>query len=282
MNAVTFSELILMLQGYFDDSGTEGQDSVVTLAGFVTDSGRWTRFSNDWDELLKIHHLPLFKMQKESKRRPTTKRDARIADFVAVIQEHVAFKIECSISVPAFQSLVQNLFICQIIKSLPTGLELTPYELTDLLGNYYFWGFHNLIASACRGIWHRGYRHPFDLFFDEQLIDGPAARKSYIVAKDVAQPKFKRMLPVEPIFKDDATFKPLQAADLFAWTARKTHNRAIAGWEWLVCQLDSIESMQCPFLDEAQLANQISGFVEYKPGTYDGRTLERWVRALRS
>jgi hypothetical protein len=36
---------MLMLQGYFDDSGTEGQDSVVTLAGFVTESGRWTKFA---------------------------------------------------------------------------------------------------------------------------------------------------------------------------------------------------------------------------------------------
>ena len=271
-----------MLQGYFDDSGTEGQDSVVTLAGFVTESGRWTKFSDEWDKLLKSHHLPLFKMQKESKRRPTAKRDARIADFAAVIEEHVAFKVECSISVPAFQSLVQNLFIGKIIKSLPRGLELSPYELTDLLGNYYFWGFHNLIASVCRGIWHRGYRHPFDLFFDEQLIDGPAARKSYVVARDVAKPKFKRMLPVEPIFRNDATFRPLQAADLFAWIARRTHSRALGGWEWLEARLDSIESMQCPFLGEEQLTQQILAFIEYEPGTFDQRTQERWVKALRS
>ncbi len=179
-----------MLQGYFDDSGTENQSSVVTLAGFVAHGEKWSAFSGDWDKLLKQHHMAVFKMQKESKRR-RQERDARIAEFAAVIRQYVAFKLDCSISVSDFQVVVKGAFIAKILKSIPLGSvrnqhELTEHELTKLCGNYYFWGFHNLIASVCRGIWHRGYHLPFDVFFDEQLIDGQIARKSYVISKCVA------------------------------------------------------------------------------------------------
>ena len=45
-------------------------------------------------------------MQAESKRKPTAKRDARIADFLAITKQHVPFKIESSISIPDFDSAV--------------------------------------------------------------------------------------------------------------------------------------------------------------------------------
>lgn len=69
---------------------------------------------------------------------------------------------------------------------------------------------------------------------------------------------------------------------MFAWVSRKKHNLDIAGWEWLVEQLDDIESMPCPFLDASELTRQILGFVEYEPGTYDQQLTDRWIKALRS
>jgi len=160
-----------MLQGYFDDSGKENQFAVITLAGLVAHGEKWRAFSSDWKQLLKRYNIAFFKMREESKRRPISKRDARIAEFVAVIRKHVAFKLESSISVADFRAIVKETFISNIIKLIPPSVghhDLTQYEATKLLSNPYFWTFHNLIAGLCGGIWHRGYRHPFDITFDEQ------------------------------------------------------------------------------------------------------------------
>jgi hypothetical protein len=259
-----------MLQGYFDDSGSQGQDSVVTLAGFVANSGEWSEFANDWDKLLRQHHIPLFKMHKESKRKPDEKRNDVISQFVAVIQKHLPYKVECSVSVVDFRSVIHGRFH-----------RKSP--MARLLESYYFWVFHNLIGNVCHGIWRRGYRHPFDLFFDEQLIEAEQARNFYEIGKHVAPPRCRRILPTEPIFRNDIEFRPLQAADLFAWITRKHYNREGAGWEWLIAELDKVESMQCPFLDHKTLSNQISAFYEYVLGDqsrFSEKQINRWSKFL--
>src|SRR6266550_6487480 len=83
------ARLMVMLQGYFDASGSKNQNSVISLAGFITNSGKWTEFSDDWDKLLKRYHLSVFKMQVQSKRKPIKERNARISEFVAVIKRHI-------------------------------------------------------------------------------------------------------------------------------------------------------------------------------------------------
>lgn len=170
------SRLMVMLQGCFDESGSEGQDTVVVMAGFVTTAERWTHFSNEWNQML-TPHCPAFKMRSESQRKPIKERNERIAAFAEIIKRNILFKIECSISVPAF---------CKVVK----GKVAPGYRKTSVVDDYYFWIFQSLIARLCDGVWHRGYRHQFDLFFDEQLKYGPRAKKLYRIVQDVDPTSF--------------------------------------------------------------------------------------------
>jgi hypothetical protein len=258
------SRLMGMLQICCDESGTEGQDAVVVMAGFVTTTEKWTCFSDEWDQML-TPHCPVFKMRKESKRKPIAKRNERLAAFAEIIKRNVLFKIECSVSVPAFRKVVKGKFS-------PGN------HRGSVVDDYYFWIFQNLIARLCEGIWHRGYRHQFDLFFDEQLKYGPRAAKLYKIVQDVARPRYRRMLPDAPIFRKDDEFLPLQAADMFAWLVRKYYNRDVADWQWLLDELKSVETMVSPFLDEKRLTELM-----YGPGyDFDEKTIKRWTRILES
>jgi hypothetical protein len=253
---------MVMLQGCFDESGSEGQDSVVVMAGFVTTAERWTHFSDEWNQML-TPHCPVFKMRSESQRKPVKKRNERIAAFAEIIKRNILFKIECSVSVPAF---------CKVVKD-----KIAPgYRKTSVVDDYYFWIFQNLIARLCEGVWHRGYRHQFDLFFDEQLKYGPRAKKLYRIVQDVAPRRSRGMLPDEPIFRKDHEFMPLQAADMFAWLVRRYYNRDVAEWQWLLDELKSVETMVSPFLDEKLLTKLM-----YDPGyDFDEKTTKRWSRIL--
>jgi hypothetical protein len=254
---------MLMLQGYFDESGSEGQDSVVVLAGFVSTGEKWTRFSDEWSRLLTPRR-PVFKMREEANRKPISARNDRIAAFADIIQRNILYKIECSVSVSAFQSVIKGRFF-------PSNRH------ARILDDYYVWVFNNLVARLCEGIWYRGYRHPFDIFFDEQLKHGPRARKLYKIACDLTKPRYRRVLPTEPIFRNDNDFRPLQAADMFAWLTRKKYNgEDMSQWEWLLAKLNMVEAIASSFLDENRLA-YLMGDSGHQ---FDERTLERWSRLL--
>jgi len=253
---------MVMLQGYFDESGSEGQDSAFVLAGFITTAEKWTRFSDEWDQLL-TSHCPVFKMRKESKRKPVDARNKRIGAFVDVIKRNILFKIECSVSIPAFRAVIKGKF----------HPESRAARITD---SYYFWVFHNLIAKLCQGIWDRGYRHQFDIFFDEQLKYGPQAAKLYGIAHDVAKPKYRRMLPDEPIFRSDTEFRPLQAADMFAWLVRKYYNQEpMEEWQWLLDELKAVNSIVSPFLDGPLLFKLMYGG---DASQFSEKTIEKWSK----
>lgn len=271
-----------MLQGYFDASGSKHQDRVISLAGFVTNSGKWTSFSEDWDRLLHEQHTAVFKMQVETKRRPE-ERNARIAEFVAMIRQHVLFKIECSINVSDFLGVVSEPINTVQAAWLPRRSHLVSL-CKQLLDDCHFWIISNLVAAFGPGVWDRGFHHPFDLFFDEQLLEmSRAAPIFYEISKNLAPPRFRRILPDRLISRKDTEFPPLQAADLFAWIARRNYQQEVEGWEWLIAELDAIESMQCFFLDKARLTKQIGAFYEYILGLgpqFEDEQIKRWSKLI--
>jgi hypothetical protein len=270
-----------MLQGYFDASGTK-EHAVISLAGFVTNSGKWAEFSEDWQAALDRHHLTVFKMQIESKRKPIEKRNARITDFAAIIKKHILFKIESSISVPDFTFAVSNPI---------SGAEQLVCEksyllifLRRLLDDPCFWIISQLVVNFGLGVWERSYHHPFDLFFDEQILEMcHAAPIFYEIAKTFSPPKYRRIFPDHLISRPDNEFRPLQAADMFAWLARKKHGQDIDEWEWLVAELETIESMRCPFVGKQELTSRMWGMIKAMcaPRTeFPEEKIARWSKLI--
>src|ERR1700733_9892155 len=87
--------LLLMLQGYFDDSGSDHGQSVFTLAGYALQAEKWASFVDDWDKVLKQRPaIPCFKMTDAFGgggvfgTLSSEFRKAKTRELLAVIQSH--------------------------------------------------------------------------------------------------------------------------------------------------------------------------------------------------
>ena len=98
--------------------------------------------------------------------------------------------------------------------------------------------------AACLELWDLGWRERFEMIFDENLIFGPRAKHLYPMLKacaELQEPQASGLLPIEPLFRNDRDFLPLQAADLFAWWCRKKHtDPAFATFDWVAELISSI------------------------------------------
>ncbi len=270
-----------MFQGYFDASGTK-EHPFITFAGLADIGQNWTAFSADWDVVLKKHHLEVFKMQLESKRRPIEKRDARILDFFSVIKKYVRYKIQCSLEVAAFKSIVSTPI--QEARLLVSGKPFLLLFMEQLVDDPQFWLIMNTIPSFAIGSRERGYKHQFDLFIDEQIIEMcKGVPVFYEIMKNLSPSKFRDMFPPQMISRSDTTFRPLQAADMFAWIARRRDSNDIEGWEWLVSEFQEIESMKCEPLNQHQIAKLMMAMVSYMVGPKNEFTeaqIDRWSKLI--
>jgi hypothetical protein len=85
------------------------------------------------------------------------------------------------------------------------------------------------------------------MIFDENMIFGPRARVWYPVLRElvrIKEPELFSILPVDPLFRSDDEFKPLQAADLFAWCAREQAEGNDACFLWLIDEMPNVRSTE--------------------------------------
>jgi hypothetical protein len=97
--------LMLMLQGYIDDSGSDMQGPVYVLSGFIGHVEEWAQFSDKWDiELRKTPAISYFEMSdaeslKEQFQGWTPEdRDAKVMSLAKLIVPHVICNVECLVS----------------------------------------------------------------------------------------------------------------------------------------------------------------------------------------
>lgn len=56
---------MMLLQGYFDDSGSHGGEGIYVLGGFLAPSVSWPNFSAEWQNVLnKEPAIDYFKMSE--------------------------------------------------------------------------------------------------------------------------------------------------------------------------------------------------------------------------
>lgn len=69
-----------------------------------------------------------------------------------------------------------------------------------------------------------GLNEKIDFIFDDEVIEKEKIRREWNSFKE-ANPEIEKWLGDEPQFKDDLSWKPLQAADMLAWLVRDTKRR---------------------------------------------------------
>lgn len=224
---------LVPIQAYVDDSGNRGNTRHFVLAGLVGHSEDWAAFSEEWAACLaESPSVSVFKMAHAAARsgefyRWTEQmRDDKLRALARIINRHAKIATWSAIDLEAHAETWA--------KRLPK-----PHSET------YFYPYHCTIMATCFALWDRGWREPFEIIFDEQVVFGPRARAWYPIVKGVVahkEPEAVAIMPVDPMFRSDTDFLPIQAADLFAWCIRKaTDDPTFTRFEWLLAEMPNVK-----------------------------------------
>ena len=212
-SSTRYSRLILMLQAYFDGSTESG--SVLIFAGYLGSVDTWLAFSDEWGELLTLHPLiSHFKMSAIG-----TSQMERAMFHYKLIERSQIFGIAVAIPIEPLTKVVKEL-----------GLD-------SEWANPYYFAWRSVMTLTLQGKKILGFTDPVEFVFDEQTD-----KKQVIMAWDYfygsAPMLVRQQIRGAPSFKDDKDVVALQAADLFAWWARKqylvdkTNMKALFPAEW--------------------------------------------------
>jgi hypothetical protein len=225
--------LIVTFQCFVDDSGGVGHSRHFVLAGLIGSSAGWASFADEWRACLDEEpSIGTFKMREAANLRgeflgwSKEARDDKLRALARIINRHPRI-------------------LTYSVIDLDAHSETWRKRLTKPMNEVYFHPFHNTIMATCFTLWDAGWREPFEIIFDEQVIFGPRAKAWYPIIRAIVQhrePEAAQILPVEPMFRKDEDFLPLQAADLAAWCIRRaTDDPTYKQFEWL---LDEMKQLQ--------------------------------------
>jgi hypothetical protein len=203
---------MVVLQGFVDDSTSDVGDRRMFLAAYINGADQWASFANAWTEELRRDSLDYFKMVEAKGLRgqfagwDPVLRDRKVAALAGLIAASRPWFVYCSVSRAEYGEILAPV--------APAGLK-TPY-----LGC--FWGVIKTTARYHRSLGIDGIP-PVDFTFDEQGGLGDDAAMFYRWLKESEDPEIRSLLGSTPVFGDDKTTPPLQAADMLAWHLRKDH-----------------------------------------------------------
>ena len=223
---------LVLVQVYADESGGKGQTRHFLMAALMSTAEKWACFSDEWRACLAQHpRVGQFKMKDAASCTgqffgfSEPQRDDKLRALARIINRYAnAITYSCI--------------------DLDAHDETWARALEKPWSEPYFWPYQNTIMASCFELWGAGLRERFEMIFDANVIFGPRARHWYPLIQDVVrhrEPEAATILPVDPMFRDDAEFRPLQAADLFAWCIRDATDIQGAGqFEWLLDELRSV------------------------------------------
>lgn len=203
-----------------DASGNEPQSPIFVIAGFVAPAARWADFSGAWQTALDLPpKLEYFKMSEAAnmsgqfhKRRGWTeaKRDDRVVTLARIIRDHASVRVSAWIRQADFNKYIHPL--PALMRNL--GVD-SPYVLLVQ---------QLILAVAVFGDRQHGIKTPCDYIFDteesfDEEIFAMWPMMKWLV-RNSARSDIENFIGERPIFRDDKSFLPLQAADLYAWQAR--------------------------------------------------------------
>jgi hypothetical protein len=201
---------LVIIQGYYDDSGSDAASPVYMLAGTVSSVERWKRFSDEWrDELSREPSIEYFKMSEAQPLKgqfegwPAALRDQKVFVLSEILDKHMLLFIESYLYRDQFDRLIKN--------KIPVGTFTDPYFLC----------FYHIVVAIAE-LHGSFFECEAEFIFDQHGAIGTDAVGWWELAKTQIPPKFAKYLVNQPVFKDDKRVLPLQAADLYAWHARNS------------------------------------------------------------
>lgn len=191
-----------MLRAYFDDSNI-GQGDIYVLAGFVAAARTWHSFSDEWQQILEMRpRVSYFKYAEAS---------GLGGQFEGITEELRNEKMR------ALMRLLEDHQVVGISASFPDEVFRGWFgRVGRPLNNPYFMLFYGAISRLVRYAQSIGHPGPISLVFDRQTEQERLVLDAWSDFTESAPPEVQLMLPHPPVFRNDKTEIPLQAADLHA------------------------------------------------------------------
>jgi Protein of unknown function (DUF3800) len=195
---------LVLLEAYFDESGTHDGSKVLTVAGYIGDPAAWVHFEGEWRAALEEYGLEFFHMNKFAAGAPPVyarwTREQRLDNLKRLIDltnRHAYASVGVCVPLESFQSLV-------------------PPDAQEFLGGPY--GF---AAIACFFETARLVRaHRSDGWISYVLESGgpdPGVVANHF-KRFMQRPELRQYLRLQSLrFDDKRVFTPLQAADILAY-----------------------------------------------------------------
>jgi hypothetical protein len=223
-------------QCFVDDSGGRGHSRHFVLAGLIGSSYDWAEFSDEWRACLaEKPSIRRFSMREAAarsgefnhRRWTVEMRDDKLRQLARIINRHPRIFTYSCIDLEAHEDTWRK-------------------RLKKPMNEPYFHPFHNTIMATCFTLWDAGLRERFEIFFDEQVIFGPRAKAWYPIIRAIVQhrePEAAQIMPVEPMFRTDDEFLPIQAADMMAWCTRNATDNEMqpSSYEWLLAEMPNLQ-----------------------------------------
>jgi hypothetical protein len=226
--------LILMLQGYFDDSGSDGTRPPFVLAGFILPAERWETFSDEWQaECFAEPRIEYFKMREANGGNgqfsfSSEFRKFKVRRLAALIDKHILHGINTWLRWDEFREFDDGLI---------GPAKHQPYAPL-------FFGILDNVAAyqIAQGI----YPSKIQVDFDNQGTAGVFAIQSYGEMIEVCERQnieldFRKIMEGTPRMLDDKKYPGLQAADMLAWCIRFQLDNSDwqeSEWAWLCNDLN--------------------------------------------
>ncbi len=193
---------MIVLDGYFDESGTHDGSETIVVAGFLALANAWRSFGEEWNAALKDYQIPFFHMSKFAQKVPPydwpeEMRRGRLAHLIDITNRHVVESFGIAIPKKLFDSVFTR-SVRQIVRG--------PYGFAS-------WLIVTMIARALDQI-------PFETGVAYIFENGAQRKGELLAAYDGLDrlPGGKAALHVLSLrFEDKRRFVPLQAADMLAY-----------------------------------------------------------------
>lgn len=207
----------MVMQGFFDDSGSSQHQRVFVLAGLVSWSNNWAEFADEWDaELQARPAISHFKwndaaiLAREFEGWKTEDMQAKRLRLAEIAKKYAMVRVQTRISWDEFK-----VHRDRASQNWPQSERLPP-----ILDNPYFLLFFNVVL--CMAQYRRKWRWDMGMeyYFDEQSRFGDDAMRYWNIAVQMMPEPLKPYAGQKPTHLSDRRFVPLQAADMYAGMCR--------------------------------------------------------------
>lgn len=206
---------LMILQSAIDDTGTHPRkpQRFFMLAGLTASVDAWKSFDEEWRTALsEPPALEYFKMSQalslkdqfsEGNGWTAELRDERLVTLAKIARRHALFGMSAVLDRGLYDEFVKSF---SPFRDLRDPYFLVFYQIIDAL-------------TEARGLYYPEAKG-LDYIFDDQGALGERAIQFYKTIRDKLPYRRPEMVGSLPVHRNDKTFSPLQAADLYAGAKR--------------------------------------------------------------